>query len=303
MVTVTNVSATVAGSLSTAGEITSTTSPATSGPVIPFRASTTVTATGALQYTGLLINPGVNLVAGGDVFNGIELLPNLQGPGSASGFQVRGLRGQATCKVAAGDANVGLQALNFEAIVSMNSLTSGTSATISQIAGVESVITPFCSLSTGGVRTLNITTVRGLYARSTVTLAGTGVNICNITNWVGVDADWISTSDADLTVTNFYGVRINAAGTASPRVTNRFGIWEGGTGSAGDNHGNRFKSNTQFGSTTGQFGGGDGVIGVATATTLPVGSAANGVIMFVENLAGVRTLRIRKSDGTTFTAT
>jgi len=42
-------------------------------------------------------------------------------------------------------------------------------------------------------------------------------------------------------------------------------LYEEGTGAAGDAHGNRLRSNTQFGSLTGAFGAGDGVIGLANA--------------------------------------
>lgn len=95
--------------------------------------------------------------------------------------------------------------------------------------------------------------------------------------------------------TNYYGVKIDSVTTG----TNRLPFYEAGT-AAGDNHGNRLRSNTQFGSTTGQFGGGDGVIGIAQATVLPLGAnlPTNGVILYARNVAGTIKLHYRNSTGT-----
>lgn len=49
---------------------------------------------------------------------------------------------------------------------------------------------------------------------------------------------------------------------------------------AGNAHGNRLRSNTQFGSLTGAFGTGDGVLGIANATTVPTTNPAAGGILY-----------------------
>jgi len=50
----------------------------------------------------------------------------------------------------------------------------------------------------------------------------------------------------------------------------------------GDTHGNRYYANTQFGSLTGAFAGGDGVIGIANARTNPSGTPAGGGVLWGE---------------------
>src|SRR6266545_100083 len=51
---------------------------------------------------------------------------------------------------------------------------------------------------------------------------------------------------------------------------------------AGDAHGNRFLSNTQFASLVGAFGGGVGVIGIRDATTVPTTNPANGGVLYCQ---------------------
>jgi hypothetical protein len=64
-----------------------------------------------------------------------------------------------------------------------------------------------------------------------------------------------------------------------------------------DVHGNRFRSNTQFGSLSGAFGGGDGVIGIANATTVPNSNPSGGGVLYAQ--AGA--LKWRGSAGTVTT--
>jgi hypothetical protein len=66
---------------------------------------------------------------------------------------------------------------------------------------------------------------------------------------------------------------------------------------AGNSHGNRFRSNTQFGSLSGAFGGGDGVVGLANATTVPNSNPSGGGVLYAE--AGA--LKWRGSAGTVTT--
>jgi hypothetical protein len=63
---------------------------------------------------------------------------------------------------------------------------------------------------------------------------------------------------------------------------------------AGNSHGNRFRSNTQFGALSGAFGGGDGVVGIANATTVPNSNPSGGGVLYAE--AGA--LKWRGSGGT-----
>lgn len=111
------------------------------------------------------------------------------------------------------------------------------------------------------------------------------------------------------TITNLAAYRSSYAGnsnaglvagflqdTAITSGTNRHPFREVGS-TAGDAHGNRFPSNTQFGSTTGAFGGGAGVIGIANATTVPTSNPSGGGVLYVS--AGA--LIYRGSAGTTTT--
>jgi hypothetical protein len=96
------------------------------------------------------------------------------------------------------------------------------------------------------------------------------------------------------TCTNWYGFYI-------PQMTlgtNRLGFYEAGrSGTPLDADGNRFRSNTQFGSTTGSFGGGDGVIGIANRTTAPSSNPTGGGVLYADSGA----LKWRGSGGTVTT--
>jgi hypothetical protein len=109
---------------------------------------------------------------------------------------------------------------------------------------------------------------------------GVGLNVSNPTN---IFSTW----------TAVYHIKLANLTVGSSRL----GIYEQGTGAAGDAHGNRFRSNTQFGSTTGSFGGGDGVIGLANAATVPSSNPSGGGVLYAE--AGA--LKWRGSGGTVTT--
>jgi len=95
------------------------------------------------------------------------------------------------------------------------------------------------------------------------------------------------------TITNWYGFRTEAIGLIA---TNRFPFYDPETFD-GDNNGNRFASNTMFGSIVGAFGSGDGVIGIANRRVAPTTNPAGGGILYAE--AGA--LKWRGSAGTVTT--
>ncbi len=95
------------------------------------------------------------------------------------------------------------------------------------------------------------------------------------------------------TITNVYGLRVEPLTTGS----NRRPFQEEGTGIAADAHGNRFRSNTQFSSLAGSFGGGDGVIGIANAVASPTVNPVAGGVLYAEGGA----LKWRGSGGTVTT--
>jgi hypothetical protein len=84
---------------------------------------------------------------------------------------------------------------------------------------------------------------------------------------------------------------LTSGATRRPFVDNGVGA------STSNSHGNRFRANTQFGSTTGAFGTGDGVIGIANATTVPSTNPAGGGVLYAEGGA----LKWRGSGGTVTT--
>jgi hypothetical protein len=96
------------------------------------------------------------------------------------------------------------------------------------------------------------------------------------------------------TITTFKG--FSCEDLPASGLTNVHPFWED-IGRDGDNNGNRFRSNTQFGSTTGAFGSGDGVIGIRNATTNPSTNPANGGVLYAD--AGA--LKWRGSGGTVTT--
>jgi hypothetical protein len=86
-------------------------------------------------------------------------------------------------------------------------------------------------------------------------------------------------------LTTFFGGAVTTVyGYYSPNLTvgtNRHPFYDGGIGgNKNDTSGNRFRSNTQFGSTTGSFGTGDGVIGIANAPTAPSTNPAGGGVLY-----------------------
>jgi hypothetical protein len=86
-------------------------------------------------------------------------------------------------------------------------------------------------------------------------------------------------------ITNNYGFR-------NPGMvfgTNRRPFWDAGVaGAAGDNHGNRFRSNTAFGTVlvAGLFGGGDGVVHIHDAAVNPAVPPVAGHILYNDAATG-----------------
>ena len=115
-----------------------------------------------------------------------------------------------------------------------------------------------------------------------------------VTDYIGFEAA-IGTSIL-ATVTNWTGVHVPPM---SLGATSRRGFVEEGrlSGAPVDADGNRFRSNSQFGSTVGSFGGGDGVIGIRNAATVPSSNPSNGGVLYAE--AGA--LKWRGSAGTVTT--
>lgn len=92
-------------------------------------------------------------------------------------------------------------------------------------------------------------------------------------------------------ISAYYGLYLADIGAQAQA---RLQIYEAGSGAAGDAHGNRLKSNTQFGSLTGSFGGGNGVIGIANAATVPAANPTGGGVLYANGGA----LYWRGSSGT-----
>jgi hypothetical protein len=121
------------------------------------------------------------------------------------------------------------------------------------------------------------------------------------------DANFTRTTVTDLyhyalrdAVTAFGAVLTTVYGYYSPNLikgTNKLPFYDGGIGgNKNDTSGNRFRSNTQFGATAGQFGTGDGVVSIAPATTNPSTNPATAVILYVDAADGK--LKARGSAGT-----
>ncbi len=107
-----------------------------------------------------------------------------------------------------------------------------------------------------------------------------------LTDWYGFYAKPGSIQSA--TVTNWHGFYVPSMTIG----TNRRAFWENGrSGTPTDADGNRFRSNTAFGTvaTANLFGGGDGVVHIANAVTVPTANPTGGGILYVT--AGALTYR------------
>lgn len=268
------------GLWATTGTLEAQTAMATAGTYNAFLFDTTATLTDA------------------DIVRGVNLAPTLTAANSATAATAIGVRGALTLKGPAtgGGTGLSMQALTFEAIASSTGMAAGTAATFDNVRGVDVVTTLQGTASSGAARTINVTELAGVRVRHTISLTSTAFNLAAVTDWYALKADAITSADADLTVTNYYGCQLGAASSA--RITNRFQFYDAGVGTTtADNHGNRFRSNSQFGSVTGAFGTGDGVIGIANATTAPSTNPAGGGVLYVTGGA----LTYRGSAGTVTT--
>jgi len=206
---------------------------------------------------------------------GIQVQSQGSIPGLNTGDQAIGLAGVPSIGIATAAATAQADALNF-----YTALVSGITATGIEQKGV--VLYPVRSVSFSGTVAL----AAGLYLNSPNLVASTS-SVWTLV--VGLDI----LNQGHARVQTAYGVRVRALSLAT--VAMQPFRDEGST--AGDAHGNRYRSNTQFGSLTGAFGGGDGVIGLANAPTVPTTNPAAGGVLYAQ--AGA--LKWRGSAGTVTT--
>lgn len=169
-------------------------------------------------------------------------------------------------------------------IVDLGSATTVGATTITGVAGRALAQNASTTVTIGldylaGCNGVTLTAAMG--CRTAAQIFGAGVTV---TDWQGFYADMGTVLFA--TVTNWTGFYV----PQMTRGSNRRAFYEAGrSGTPTDSDGNRFRSNTQFGSTAGAFGGGDGVVGIANATTVPSTNPAGGGILYVT--AGALTYR------------
>ena len=144
----------------------------------------------------------------------------------------------------------------------------------------------------GTASTISALTWYGTLTGSLITqISGT----MTITNMYGMRLRAIARSVATLVITTAYGVLVETwSGTS---FTTIYPFYDQGISSTSNTVGNVFRTNTQFASTTLAFGGGNGVIGIANATTNPSTNPAAGGVLYVT--AGA--LTYRGSSGTVTT--
>ncbi len=95
------------------------------------------------------------------------------------------------------------------------------------------------------------------------------------------------------TLTNWYGYHCPALTVG----TNRYPFYDAGTAASGNTRGNVFASSTQLFKTTLDLGGGDKVLGIADAATVPTTNPTGGGILYSQGGA----LKWRGSAGTVTT--
>jgi hypothetical protein len=169
---------------------------------------------------------------------------------------------------------------------------SSTSAPANQVVGVggRALAKDAATVSATGLdyiagSTQTISTVTG--CKTQPLISGSGKTVTDYAGYIAKGGTLVLAS-----LTRWYGFKTEGPYTGGDRLP----FWED-VADTGDNAGNRFRSNTQFGSTTGAFGGGDGVIGIRNATTVPSSNPSNGGVLYAE--AGA--LKYRGSAGTVTT--
>lgn len=256
--------------------------PATASPHITFTGDCKLGGTNSQHSIGgVAISPDITLSVrmrssnpGTGYFQGI----NVGGGGNpsvVSGDTVQGILGNPVVAVPAAATGITVDSLSF-----FSSVSGGAGATVGLQRGV--VLFPAYSNAYSGTVTL----------ATGVTIQPPQVNSSPSALWntvIGVDI-W---NQGHARVQTAYGVRVRAFSLAT--VAMQPFRDEGST--PGDAHGNRFRSNTQFGSLTGAFGAGDGVIGIANRTVVPSTNPAGGGVLYAE--AGA--LKWRGSAGTVTT--
>lgn len=132
-----------------------------------------------------------------------------------------------------------------------------------------------------------------------LTLAAISSSGITVTNGYGIDLQTNSYAASIAATTTLRGVYVRASSTNKVATVRGVQVdaWSGATtafnpfydvgfASTRDADGNRFRMNTMFGSVTGSFGGGDGVIGLTNATTNPSANPANGVVIWANGATG-----------------
>ena len=203
---------------------------------------------------------------------GLQVSNSGSGPILGTAVTIVGVSGNPTANVLGGSTLGTIDALSFYC-----ALTSGSGAVVARTSGVY--VQPVYAVSFTGTVTLAAGVI---VAPPALTNSASSV----WTTVVGLDIQ----NQGHARVQTAYGVRVAALSLAT--VAMQPFRDEGST--AGDAHGNRFRSNTQFGSLTGAFGGGDGVVGLANVTTAPTTNPAAGGVLYAE--AGA--LKWRGSAGT-----
>jgi hypothetical protein len=174
-------------------------------------------------------------------------------------------------------------------LVDMGGTTSAATNTVIGVAG-RAVARDAATVQARGLDYIAGTTVNGIGAvgaKTSGAIIGSGVTCPEFINYEAKAPSLVLSA-----LTTWYGFKT----TGSYAGTDRLPFWED-VGDTGDSAGNRFRSNSQFGSTTGAFGGGDGVIGIRNASTNPSSNPSSGGVLYVD--AGA--LKYRGSGGTVTT--
>ncbi len=186
------------------------------------------------------------------------------------------------------DASSGINA-RYGLLVDIGSASSSPGGTVAGVGG-RAIAHDSTTNNVFGLDYLAGTSGRSLTAaygcRTQALISGSGVTV---TDYIGFAARGGTLITA--TLTNWYGFKTESVSLG----TNRYPFWEDLARTGGD--GNRFSSNTQFGSTTGAFGGGGGVIGITNASTVPSTNPSGGGVLYAEGGA----LKWRGSGGTVTT--
>jgi len=205
--------------------------------------------TSAGSITGLAINAQTTFSGNNCVFIGLQSSPLMQLATATTGHTLRGLSFVASVATTAAVSVTWNEVTGCYAGATVQALGNSFVANVSTLNGL---FVPF-SLTVSGTGTINVTAMNGIF----------------IQHWVAATAK---------TITTYKGIHLEAGQHTG--VTNYYPLYISGVDST--TQGSIHHNSLQLGSTTRSFAGGDPVLGITDARTVPTADPNGGLVVFSE---------------------